>query len=146
MADETTILDTSSAFDYLDLNEIDPTTRPLPEAVYTLQILDAKQQSGVGKASGKPYTCIVMSLAVVNHPEYSGRRLWERFFPNDFHKKALRRLMDATGVEQTPGEPIISWLERLTMEKPEFNALVKTKDEDNNVINWYNVSPATTTS
>lgn len=147
------------SFDYVNLSEVDPTQKALEEGFYTLKILKAAVQKGIGKTSNKPYECASFTFAVQDHPSASGRRLWERFFANDYHLKAMRRIMDNTGVEQIPGQPLADWLEELSTVQPTFKVkidLVEDRDRDGNPrsfdfkgdvakvskINWWQVQPA----
>lgn len=148
------------SFDYTDLNQIDPSQQSLPTDMYTLKILKAELTSGNSKSSGKPYQCVSMTMSVTDHPDCSGRRLWERFFPGDFGLKSMRRIMDATGIVQVPGTPITEWLKELSVTQPTFKVQVqqvedrdyKTGDPRSydfkgdvakvNKISWFNVIPA----
>jgi hypothetical protein len=110
-------------FSYVDLNEVDPTFKPLPTNFYQLKVLKAEVKSWAKNEKSGEY--VKFQLAVVNHPEYSGRRLFESLF---FSKKALRSLrllMDATGISQVPGSPIEEWLRSLTELQPEFKTKVE---------------------
>lgn len=146
-------------FDYVQLSEVDPSQQVLPPDVYTLKILKANLKSGIGKESGNPYQLTNLAMAVTNHPDFAGRRLYESFFPSDFSKKALRRIMDATGIQQEPNQTFAEWLEALTAAQPEFRVkvnLVEDRDRAGNArstnakgecatinkIVWFEVHPA----
>lgn len=147
-----------TTFDYVDLNEIDPNPDLLPEGMYELRVVRAELRSGVSQRTGDPYQAISLSLAVVNHDQYTGRRVFETLFPNANGLKALRRLMDATGIQQQPGEPVVEWLQRLVTEQAQFKALVREIEERDpitkqprmegdrvvkrNAISWFKVMPA----
>lgn len=144
-------------FEVVDLNEIDPSPDLLPEAMYNLRVIRAELRSGISQRTGEPYQAISLTLAVVDHDQYAGRRIFETIFPNVNSLKALRRLMDATGVQQQPGEPITDWLQRLVTEQAQFRGLVRELEERDpvtkapkmdgdrvikrNAINWFRVMP-----
>lgn len=146
-------------FDYVDLNEVDPRLERLPEDTYTLQILSAELQSGESRTTGKPWQCVAMRFAVTGEGKFVGRRLVERFFTNDYSLKALRRIMDATGIRQEPGQPLSEWLKELTIQQPQIKVQIRLEDDRDyitkeprldykgevakrNVIVWSNVFPA----
>ena len=120
---------TDQSFDYVNLAEVDPNQESLPEGVYTFKILKAELKEGVGKTSGKPYSCVNMALAIADHPTFAGRRIWETFFPNTYGLKALRRIQDATGVLQAPGQPLVEWLAALSQTQPEFKTFLKQEPD-----------------
>ena len=146
------------SWQYVDLNEIDPNVQPLPEGVYTLKVLRAEHKEGIGKTSGKAYEQVKFALAVTDHEDYSGRRLWEAFFPGNYGAKAMRRIADATGIMQEPGTTLIDWLVVLSEKQPTFKvpiSQVEDLDKDGkarsfdvkgnpakvNKINWFAVQP-----
>ena len=143
----------------MNLSEVDPNQQVLPQDLYTLKILKAEKKDGVSKSTGKDYSMVKMIFAVVDHPEFSGRRLYDSFFPNPGGLKALRRVMDATGIAQVAGEPLTDWLKQLSVEQPTFKTFIKVEDDvdkngdalsldfkgetaKRNRINWYQVQPA----
>jgi len=121
--------DNFESFDYVNLAEIDPNQELLPANMYTLKILKAELKSGVSKATNEPYTNASFTFAVQDDPTYSGRRLWESFWPNSFGLKALRRIMDATGIQQAPGQPLEEWLKDLSIQQPTFKVPVKNEED-----------------
>jgi hypothetical protein len=144
----------TAAFEYVNLNEIDPRQAKLPTGVYTLKILKAEFVKGISKAKGTEYTCASFAFAVTNDETFTGRRLFERFFPGNFGLKAMRRIMDATGVQQVPGTHISEWLTELQTLQPEFKVMVQLIEDPRgeagpdgtvdkvNKINWFEVQPA----
>ena len=149
----------AASFRYTDLNEIDPSNQALPEDVYTVKVLSAQYVEGIGKTSGQPYEMVKFFLAITDHENYSGRRLWESFFPGNYGAKAMRRIADATGLMQEPGTSLIDWLAVLTEKQPTFKIpvqVVEDLDKDGkarsldikgnpakiNKLNWFNVQPA----
>jgi hypothetical protein len=125
-------------FDYVDLNQIDPTFSPLPEDMYKVRIVKAEKRELVyktGARAGQTGQVINLQLAVVDHPSYSGRRLFEGFFPNNFSFRVLRRLADITGIQQEPGTVLDTWLTAMTEAQPTVKLRVGyKKDRDGNVI------------
>ena len=152
-------------FDYVDLNEVDPTIKPVPTDVYTLKVLKAELKKSAYKQTtqyhnaGDPMSFLKFSLAITNHLEYAGRRLWPTVFYGRSELRGMRLLMDATGVTQNPGSPIEEWLKTLSEAQPEFKTKVncvpdvdkkgnvrsidaKTgKPQDVNVVVWTEVAP-----
>jgi hypothetical protein len=113
----------ASEFDYVRLQDIDPSFQALEEDVYNLRILKAEAITYTAKKdtktakSGDEAVRYSLQFAVQGHPKYSGRRIFETLFPNDFTWKVFRRIMDATGIPQ--GDLTISdWLVALTQTQP----------------------------
>lgn len=152
----------ADSFDYVFLGDVDLSYKPIPAAVYTLQVVKFAAQEFTykkGEKAGTTGSLLKFQFAVTDHEEYSGRRLFSSFFPNDFDLRSLRRLQDATGVLQEQNEPISEWATRLAEIKPTFKIpvllttakdfAVKGKDrvdENGNVImentlNWKEISP-----
>ena len=145
--------DPANTFDYVFLGDVDPNFTPVPDGAYNLRVV----KSGLaeityrrGKKAGQVGQAIKMTFAVTDDPDYSGRRIFETLFPGDFALRSLRRLMDATGVQQQPDEALAEWLPRLAVEAATFRVPVSSKDgtdasgnpTKNNVIAWNSVSPA----
>jgi len=122
--DDSTLNNTPLDFDYVDLNEVDPNQTKIPENAYTLKVLNAELINGISKKSGEPYKRVDFTFAIVDDETFSGRRLWDSLFQNESSLKRLRRLMDATGVQQTPGTTLSEWLKELTLYQPSFKAEV----------------------
>lgn len=100
-------------FDYIQLQDIDPTFKPVDAGMYTLQVNSIKAQvvePKTGKSAGTTKLLLKGSFTIVNDPNFSGRKLWHTFWmDNQFNKVELRKLMDATGEEQGQGQPITEW-------------------------------------
>lgn len=156
--------DFEQTFTYADLRDVDPNFTAVPEDVYTLRVLKF-EESKTGK--GKPF--VKASFSIVNSGTVDGRRLWHNFWEigeGGRDLKPLRRIMDATGVQQTEGGEagFKAWLEELTNVQPEFKVLVTKRPPtqynkemkatepklgpdgaplpDENFISFKNVSPA----
>lgn len=154
-------------FNYVDLNQIDPNLRPVPSDVYKLEIIRAElaeftykknqvdsRTGDVIHAIGDTGEYIKFRLAVVDHDEESGRVLFESLFFGQKELRWLRRLMDATGVAQNPGETLAEWLKQLTEAKPTIKVPVEEvedkrgevgrdgKKPTKNVVKWGEVMPA----
>ena len=145
-------------FDYVNLNEVDPNFKPIPQDVYTLQVLDAKKGGGaltkdvIGKGgeitrhAGDPYEYVNFSFAVTDHSEYSGRRIWDTLFFGGKELRFMRKLADNTGVQQTGS--FNEWLQALKEAKPTFKTLVLVKPDrrdatvDVNRVSWKDIVPA----
>ena len=135
---ETTIATTEAAFDgfeYLDLNTVDPSNN-VPQNMYTLKIRGAQMLPHIGgpnsKNPGAETTKIQLKL-IVTEGDYAGRTIPSTIWQSPFAKVSLRKIMDATGVAQQPGEAFVSWLNRLVDTEPDFKALVKVTDRGNDV-------------
>jgi hypothetical protein len=159
------VVNQPEGFSYVDLNEVDPSFKPLPTDFYTLKVLRAELKSFAYKQTTKSHNAgdtgeyIKFQLAVTNHPEFAGRRLFESVFFGRRELRGMRLLMDATGVSQVPGTAIDEWLKSLTEIQPEFKVKVdcvpdlnrdgsvrsvdpKTgKPQDINVVKWTEVIP-----
>lgn len=117
----------NSSFEYVFLGDVDLTFKAIPKDVYTLQVSGAAIKDityGKGEKKGTTGQVAKLQLTVVDHPEYSGRRLFETVFPDDNGFRNLRRLQDSTGVVQAQNEPLPVWLERLNEVKPTFKVSV----------------------
>jgi hypothetical protein len=111
-------------FQYVDLNQVDPNFSLLDEEVYNFVI---------SKAERKPYgtegkSRIVFTLTVTQHQKFAGRKLFPSLFFSEFTLKSLRRIADATGVPQTPGD-MDGWLKDLsTIQPPVKLKVIKVPD------------------
>ena len=117
----------AEAFEFVNLNEIDPSQKGLPEGVYTFQIVKAAFVRKEATNDKPAYAVVKLQFAVVDHPDLAGRRMFGDFYMNDFNLKNLRRIMDATGVAQEPGEALPAWVERLGQVQPTFKIPVQEK-------------------
>lgn len=127
-------------FDYLKLQEVDPNFTPVPRDVYTLKIVGTKTAPYTvknGERAGEEGQRIEFQFGIVGHPTETGRKLYHSFFPGVFAQKALRRIMDATGVVQGDDMDFKAWLELIAQEQPEARYLVEvvdSKDKNGNVV------------
>lgn len=149
-------VETPNDFEYLHLADIDPNFSPVDEAVYELKVI--KLEPRVSKNTGTNY--ISGQFAITGDNKYTGRRLFDSFFSNDFHKRVLRRIADYTGVAQQPTESFDAWMKRISEVQPTFKVLVmkgpdvdyKTKEVKRdpttgvdlvvNKISWRDLGPA----
>lgn len=103
-----------NSFEYVHLDQIDPSFETLPTDFYNLKIVTAEMKefdkTATGGSKGK---FIKLGLAVTGHAKYSGRRVWQTLFPNDFTFRILRRVQDATGVNQDANETLEQWVTKL---------------------------------
>jgi hypothetical protein len=155
--------DTVESFDYVNLQDVDPSFQTLPTAVRTLQVAKAEIAPFTyknGPKAGTEGQRLAFTFVVTDDAEYSGRRIFESLFPGTFTFKGLRRLMDATGIVQTEGTPLAEWLAELQSESPKFKIQVIQEDDidrktgapksldikgnptKRNVLNWREVQPA----
>lgn len=144
-------------FVYTDLNEVDPNFKPVPEGTYTYQVLSVEAKEFKYKnttqyhQAGDTGSYAKLVLGITDHPDHSGRRVFETLFSGPRELRILRRLMDATGVQQTPGAPLTEWFVALTEEKPRFTAPLLVSEETNNKtgetssvnrVDWRGLAPA----
>lgn len=95
-------------FDYVNLHDVDPNFTLLdgPE-MYSLRITKAELPTYVAKTTNKNQTIgdlvkyVKLTFTVTDHPKFTGRKHWESLFFSDFTLKTLRRIMEATGIDQT---------------------------------------------
>jgi hypothetical protein len=130
MSIETITTPQEEGFTYVDLNEVDPSFKAIPQDFYTLQVLKAERKEFNYKTDGKSHKkgdtgeYVKFSFLIKNHPEFAGRRLWETGFFSKQFLRGLRLLMDATGVNQVPGEHIDEWFKQLSTDQPDFRTQV----------------------
>lgn len=142
-------------FRYTDLNEVDPTFKAIPAKVYTLQVLSGVIVDTTAKKNSKRYNIgdpvqfVKFSFGVVGDPNYTGRRVFAQpLFFNAFALRAMRNLMDKTGVYQEPGTSLDTWLEKLTIEQPLIKlgvTEIPNRNDPNvtdNDVDWKVMTPA----
>lgn len=107
----------------LNLNEIDPTFKPVDPGMYQLKVIKLTPKTST---NGKAF--LSGQFAIQNDAKFSGRRVFVSFFlSNGFAQKELRRLMDATGIIQTGS--LKDWAEQISSEQPTFKAAVTIKQK-----------------
>jgi hypothetical protein len=128
-------------YQYFNLQDVDPTFRPIDQGVYTLQLAKIAGQVKVpksGKMAGQETLMINGTFIVTGDPTFSGRRLFNTFWiHNPYDQKALRKISDRTGVIQNPGESLEDYFARLTQIQPSFKAkvdVVKEPDQTGEVV------------
>ena len=104
---------TVNSFEYVHLSEVDPNFTLIDEGFYNLKLISAEYKEYDKTATGgKKGEFIKLGFAVTGDPKFSGRRVYpSALFPNSFVLKTLRRIQDASGVEQTG--TIRNWVEKL---------------------------------
>lgn len=113
---------TQFGFKYVNLSEIDPNFTPVDEAFYNLRVTKAELRSYVSTKDTKTLKTgdtgeyVNFRFTITGHEKFSGRTLFESLFPNEFTFKVLRRVQDATGVQQTGS--LEDWLKELTSISP----------------------------
>lgn len=115
-------------FNYVNLNDIDPEMKPVPEGPYTLRLLKSTVVEGIGKNSGKPYKRYEVATQIQNDAKFSGRQVYASMFLGQKELRFLRKLMDATGIVKPEDQTLDDWFSGLAAEKPDFKALVKTEE------------------
>jgi hypothetical protein len=117
------------SFEYVHLDQIDPSFTPIDDDFYTLKILSAERREYDVKPGSKAYTgtpgqkgeYINFGFAVTDSAKFAGRRVYESLFPNGFTFKVMRNIQDAVGISQN-GDTT-AWLAKLSTVQP----LVKLK-------------------
>jgi len=148
-----------STFDHVDLKQIDPNIEPINGGVYSLRVTDAKMVEY--EKEGNKNKRISFSFTVFNDSTYAGRRVFTSLFEGEFALKALRRLMDATGIVKETDETLESWLDKLVTERAEFRTSIDRLPDvhyktglpnpnnvkpdgtpgDKNEVNWFRLAP-----
>ncbi len=118
-----------TAFSHTNLNDVDPNFTPIATNTYSLRVVSAELVPYTDKNTGEEKERVSLGLTIFNDPDFSGRRVWESFFEGDFALKNLRRIMDASGIPQNPGESIESWLNRLVVEQAEVRVPIVLEDD-----------------
>lgn len=78
---------------------------------YLIKAGSAAVRNGTANV-GDEATYINLAFTVVDHQKFTGRKHWEPIFPSDFSLKCLKRVEEATGVQQTGS--MEDWLSQLT--------------------------------
>lgn len=142
---------------HVNLNEVDPTIKQIPDGVYNYRVLKVEKKSFVSKKDNSPGEFISMTLAITESPDFSGRRVYESLFDGNKTNVAFRLLMDATGM--IPGgdgqlnstDEAVEWLNEIRTAGATFSAPTSTKEETNKStgeveprtrINLYKIGPA----
>lgn len=152
--------DNIAAFEYAQLSEVDPTFKPVDQDVYTLEIVSGAASEYEVKAGSKAVEkgqaavgdkarMYKFKFQIVDHDKFAGRTLFPAYFPSDFTLKAFRRVMDATGFPQAPGQSISDWMKGYETLSPRarFKTLVSVKasrngDGQENEVSLKEVQPA----
>lgn len=119
-------------FDHINLNEVDPNASSVPDGPYTFQVAGVYPKTYIGKSGdnlGKEGSYVSVRFAIVGTDKYAGRSTFESFFPNKGTAIMFRKIMDATGVAQKPGQPVEDWLKELQTSGASFSSSLVTKDE-----------------
>jgi hypothetical protein len=120
-------MDPSLDFRYVDLKDVDPNFTLLDPEYYNLRITKAELRTYnvkadsaaviAGKATvGEERAFINFAFTVVGHDKFTGRKLFESLFPSEFSFKCLKRIEEATGVQQKSS--LEDWLAELTQIQP----------------------------
>lgn len=133
-------------------------TKPIPQDIYTFKIDKVEPRTYTkkkGPDAGQEGSYLSVVITVVNHDAYSGRRLYEAFFPNAGSLKILSLLSKTLGVPQEDGEDVQDWLVRISQATPPltFNLPVtveqgnyKTDADgnflDENKVQWFGITRA----
>lgn len=117
------MIDEATSFQYVHLDQIDPSFTTIEEGFYNLKIVSAELREYDVKPGTKAYTgpgqkghFINFGFAVTNSPKFAGRRVYATLFENGFDFKVMRRIQDATGVQQNGDTS--AWLGKLGSIQP----------------------------
>ena len=147
-------MDEQNSFEHLDLSSVDPNFEPIERGLYNLRLMnierkpyfykedDPKVLAGEVAAGEVKGDRIPYRVVIIDHPTLSGRSIRGTLWPRPATFKALRRLADATGIEQE-GD-FDSWLRALESAKPMVTCLVTTRGEGEDTevsVNWFEVQP-----
>lgn len=141
MSTEATGAATEYVFDHINLAEIDDSRAKIEENVYTYEINALKYYVGLVKSVesknfNKPYRALKGSFTIVDDPKYSGRKVWQDFYPdrNKANLVFLKKLSQATGVLQGESEELEDWASQFATLNPpaRFQAPMSLKAPWNN--------------
>lgn len=150
-------MSTSLLFDHVNLNDVDPSAKPVPVGDYTFEVVGAgikEYKVKTGDNAGQTAQRIAFDVVIVNSDTMSGRRLFPSMFPDSnsenqqdsFAAKQMRILANATGISQDG--TLEQWLTDLVENKARFAAPVvdkldKTKTPTGDTqINFWKTAPA----
>ena len=144
-------------FTHWNVMDIDPAFETVGQGVKAFRLAKLEYKTIVpksGKNQGVEVPIVSGRFIVINDDTFSGRRLNHTFWlDNTYDQKGLRRLVDAIGVPQTPGESIEDFCKRVSSLEPapEFKTFLaeveKGVDEvtgkpiKDNQMKWNQVSP-----
>jgi hypothetical protein len=135
----------------VNMADVKPTFELLPKGDYVLEISGARYAERKGDTGG--FVDISVTGSVVTPEEYAGRLVFMDY-PDpdrpkcDWSKGALKRLFEALGVEQQPGEDLVEIINRskgLHVTVPVLiNTYKNANDEpvENNKAQLFKVRPA----
>jgi hypothetical protein len=143
----------SEAFDYVNLSEVDPNAKAITEDFYRVRVTGAAAKPFTAKSGpkqGEPGVRYEFKVQVTEDGPARGRVIFDSLFHGEGALRAMRRLMDASGIPQEDGEPISEYLPRLAKEAPEVRYKITVKKEndrdgnpvDKNRIDFYSASVA----
>lgn len=138
-------------FEYINLSAVDPTAKPIPEGFYAGRVTGAAAKDFItksGKNIGKPGRRYEFKFQITEDGPARGRVVFDSLFHGEGALRAMRRLMDASGVPQDDGEPLSEYLTRLAKEQPEVKYKITVKSEldrdqqpvDRNRVDFYSAS------
>lgn len=145
----TTMSETQTGFDHINLNEVDPSAQSVPDATYNFQVAGVEKKTYTNEKGSGEY--ISVRFAITDTENYNGRSFFQTLFPGKGTAKQLRLLMDSTGVPQEAGTPIDEWLKEVQTSGARFSCALKTADEldkrDGSMkprqrLNLWNIAPA----
>lgn len=153
MSTDTTNLGIAEEFDYVNLSEVDPNAKAVAEGFYKVRVTGAAVKPFTAKSgpnAGKPGVRYEFKVQVAEDGPARGRVIFDSLFHGEGALRAMRRLMDASGVPQEDGEPISEYLPRLAKESPEVRYKITVKKEndrdgqpvDRNRIDFYSATVA----
>ena len=132
----------------VDINDVDPDLKPVPEEFYTLRLAYARLKSwSSDKGSGK---MINLMFAIVGGV-HNGRAVFETEFPGSPFNRHCAKLLQVTGHPFDGSQPLLEWLADLAGLEPAatFQGRVFVKastnaayPDDENKIDWKSLQAA----
>lgn len=124
----------TNGFDYLNLDEIETVDKPLDQDVYPLQLTRAAVRN-FDKNGRKGQVLNLVFVVTSDHHSAAGRKIEVTFFTplKTWQKQYLRRLADATGIQQGNGRPFEAWVAELAAEKPQVKQFIFLKQATKNI-------------
>lgn len=132
--EETSVQDVQGlidAFEHQSIADYNPDFKPVPEDVYTLKLVgEIYTREGVsekaddnGNIVRKPWFRKSMRVAIVDHPQFSGRSVFVGGFPNEFLKFA-KKVQDATGFVQDHNESVSEYMQKIAGTDEKFQGKI----------------------
>jgi hypothetical protein len=132
---------TGFEFEHINLNQIDPGYKPIDENVYNYEVQSLKPtyvkiNKPTSPYAGQEVLVLKGSFTVVDDDNFSGKKVWYDFWTtNKYNLIELRKLKDATGVEQLDNQSLVEWANSFATLNPsaKFQCFTTKEDDRNGV-------------